>query len=187
MQRPHGLQEAVQLPLERLGPKLPDAYRPLAPRLPAAARLGRCHSRTRAQMQHAGNESRGLGTRPAHECACPMSSEPCRGIPDSRIPSSRRAGTDNFRGCDCAPDRSGRGCADIPSSLLRPVMDHRLVQLLLHRPMRLPESFERTRSRRKNPGNGPCEVSLEVSLDPSFPARGVEEKRGQVPHPFLEF
>ena len=159
MQRPHGPQGAVPLPLARLRQELPDACRPLAPRLPAAARLGRCHSRTRAQMQRAGSESRGLGTRPAHECACPMSSEPCRGIPDSRIPSSRRAGTDNSRECDCAPGRFGRGCAGTPSSLLRPVMDHRLMQLLLHRPMSLPESFERTQSCRKSPGNGPCEES----------------------------
>ena len=178
MQRPHGPQEAVPLPQARLGQELPDAYRPLAPRLPAAARLGRCHSRTLAPRPRVGSESRGLGTRPAHECACPMSSEPYRGIQDSRIPSSRREGTDNSRECDCAPGRSGRGCcAEIPGSLLRPVMNHRLMQLLLHRPMSLPESFERTRqsisqhllpppktrSRRKSPGSGPCEVTLAES------------------------
>ena len=182
-QQPHGPQEAVPLPQARLGKVLPDACRPLAPRLPAPARLGRCHSRTLAQRPRAGSESQGLGTRPAHECAYPMSSEPYRGIQDSRIPSFRCEGTDNSRECDYAPGRSGRGYADIQGSLLRPVMDHRLMQLLLHRPMSLPESFERTRSRSKSPGNGPCEVSLDpaipmlratspvtsLSLDPAIP------------------
>ena len=125
-----------------------DACRRSAPRLLEASHLAPHHFPTPARMPIVGSESLGLCIRPARECADPMWWALGPGTQGSRTPPVPRVGIDIAPGCGCAPSRFGRGCDDIQGILLRPVMDHRLMQLL-------PGSFESRRNwrnrRRRSP------------------------------------